>query len=257
LRHGFAAGLWLAAGSALAQAPGKPRYSRYWLPDAGTAIAGRVDGMFELILWVTGALLILVFVTMAWFLIRYRARPGGRAIFSHGNVRLEIIWTVVPALIVVTLGFLSRDLWSQIKEEFPAEASSFVVEVRPRQFQWDIAYAGADGKFGTPDDITAINQLHVPAGRNVIVKLMAQDVIHSFFVPEFRIKQDAVPGMVTRAWFNVPRPGSYEIACAELCGLGHYVMRGYLTVQSPGEFDAWYAAAQKEQGALLAPTPGR
>ena len=254
-RGGIVAGLALAAGRALAQTPGRPRYDHYWLPEAGTEIAGRVDGLFYLILFITCAILLLVFLTLAWFLVRYRARPGGRAIFSHGNVRLEILWTVIPALIVVALGVLSRQLWAQIKEEFPSEASAFVVEVRPRQFQWDVTYAGADGKFGTPDDIAAINQLHVPARRNVVVRLMAQDVIHSFFVPEFRIKQDAVPGMVTRTWFNVPKPGSYEIACAELCGLGHYVMRGYLTVHSPEEFDAWYAAAEKEQAALLAPSP--
>ncbi|MEO5929110.1 MAG: cytochrome c oxidase subunit II [Candidatus Kapaibacterium sp.] len=245
-----------STGTALAQG-GKvvARYHRYWLPDQATAIAGKVDDMFNLILWLTSVVFVLVAVVMVYFLIRYRARPGGKAIFYHGNTRLEIIWTVIPALIVIALGFMSKDLWSQIKQQFPAENDALVIDVRPRQFQWDIRYAGADGKFNTADDITTINQLHVPAGKNVLIKLTAQDVIHSFFVPEFRVKQDAVPGMVTKTWFNVPKPGNFEIACAELCGLGHYRMRGYLTVHTQSDFDAWYSKQQSEKAAQLAPPP--
>jgi len=252
-----AAMMAVAAARALGQVPGKgaPRYSSYWLPDQGTAIAGRIDAMFNLILYITGGTFVLVAAILIWFLIRYRARPGGRARFHHGNTRLEILWTIIPAVIVVGLGFMSRDLWSQITQQFPSEDEALVIEVRPRQFQWDILYAGADGRFGTPDDVATINQLHVPAGRDVLIRLKAQDVIHSFFVPEFRIKQDAVPGMTTSTWFNAPKPGSYQIACAELCGLAHYRMRGYLTVHDPAAFDAWYATAQREVAAQLAPPP--
>jgi len=231
------------------------RYTRWWLPDEATAIAGKIDDLFYIILWITSVVLVLVFAVMLVFLFRYRRRTGRRAVYYHGNTRLEIIWTVIPALIVIALGIVSRQLWAEIKSQAPTEEDALVINVRPRQFQWDIFYAGADGKFDTPDDIATINQLHVPSGRNVLVHLTAQDVIHSFFVPEFRIKQDAVPGMMTQIWFNVPNPGAYEIACAELCGLGHYRMRGYITVHSADDFSAWYSEQMQKKAVELAPPP--
>lgn len=237
------------------------RYSQYWLPDEATEVAGKIDHLFYVILWITGVVFVLVFITMVYFLIRYRSRAGRKAVYYHGNTRLEIIWTVIPALIVIALGIVSRDLWAEIKSEMPSEETALVVDVQPRQFEWRIIYPGADGKFTKvgdtvpSDDIITINQLHVPANRDVLVRLMAQDVIHSFFVPEFRVKQDAVPGMLTRTWFNVPKPGSFEIACAELCGLGHYRMRGYVTVHTPAEFEAWYKEEMKKKAAELAPPP--
>lgn len=243
---------FLAAATAMAQRA-KPKYDHFWLPDQATTAAGQIDDIFYLILWITGGVFVLVFVLMIYFLIRYRSRSGRRATYYHGNTRLEIIWTIVPALIVIALGFLSKSVWSQIKSEVPDAATSLVIDVKPRQFQWDITYTGADGQFGTPDDITTINQLHVPVNKDVVIRMTAQDVIHSFFVPEFRVKQDAVPGMVTQLWFNVPKPGSFEIACAELCGLGHYRMRGYLTVYDQAGYDAWYAQEVQKKAAQLAP----
>lgn len=238
-------------------APGKvkARYDRIWLPDASTAVAQEIDDLFNLILIITGVVFVLVFAVMIYFLIRYRQRSGHKAIYNHGNTKLEIIWTVIPAIIVVALGFLSRSVWADLKQRAPSEASALVIDLKPRQFQWDITYPGSDGKHGTPDDIVTINQLHVPAAKDVLLNMTAQDVIHSFFVPELRNKQDAVPGMVTKMWFNVPKPGNFEIACAELCGLGHYRMRGYLTVHDPAAFDAWYTKQKQEKAAELAPPP--
>jgi cytochrome c oxidase subunit 2 len=230
----------------------KPRYSHWWLPATGTATAGRIDDLFYLILWISGIVLVLVFATLITFLIRYRRRPGARAIYSHGSVRLEIIWTVVPAIILLFLAVFSYRVWSEIKVEAPAESRALVIEVLPRQFRWEVHYPGADTRFGTADDVNLTNEIHAPAGRDVLIKLRAQDVIHSFFVPEFRVKQDAVPGMETRTWFNVPKPGEYEIACAELCGSGHYQMRGRLIIQSPEEYERWYAG----QSATFAKTAG-
>jgi cytochrome c oxidase subunit 2 len=245
---------FLAAATAMAQRA-KPKYDHFWLPDQATTAAGQIDDLFYLILWITGGVFVLVFVLMVYFLIRYRSRSGRKATYYHGNTRLEIIWTIVPALMVIALGFLSKSVWSQIKTEVPDSKTSLVIDVKPRQFQWDITYTGADGQFGTPDDITTINQLHVPVNKDVVIRMTAQDVIHSFFVPEFRVKQDAVPGMVTQLWFNVPKPGSFEIACAELCGLGHYRMRGYLTVYDQAGYDAWYAQEVEKKAAQLAPPP--
>lgn len=237
------------------------RYTKWWLPDEATEVAGKIDHLFYVILWITGVVFVLVFITMIYFLIRYRRRDGRKAVYYHGNTRLEIIWTVIPALIVIALGIISRDLWAEIKSEMPSGDNALIVDVQPRQFEWKITYPGADGKFSKAgdtlpsDDIVTVNQLHVPANRDVLVMLTAQDVIHSFFVPEFRVKQDAVPGMVTRTWFNVPKPGSFEIACAELCGLGHYRMRGYVTVHSQADFEKWYREQMDKKAAELAPPP--
>jgi cytochrome c oxidase subunit II len=231
----------------------KPRYDTWWLPDASSTVAGPIDDLFYIILWITSAVFILVFSALIIFIIKYRHREGRRAVYTHGNNRLEVAWTVIPALILVFLAVISQSVWSDIKLDAPLADTSLVVSVMPRQFQWDIRYAGADGKFQTPDDITATNQLHVPMGRTVLLNMTAQDVIHSFFVPEFRMKQDAVPGMVTRYWFTATKSGAYEIACAELCGLGHYRMRGFLTVHPPEEFDAWYAAEIAKKAKQLTP----
>ena len=247
----------VSAGTAFAQeaAQTKARYTTWWLPDQSSTVAGPIDDLFYLILWITSAVFVLVFVALVWFMFRYRYKEGRRAVYTHGNNRLEIAWTVIPALILVFLGFISNSVWSDIKIDVPSAESSLVVDVRPRQFQWDIRYAGADGKFETEDDITTINQLHVPVDKSVLLNMTAQDVIHSFFVPEFRMKQDAVPGMVTRFWFTATDTGGYEIACAELCGLGHYRMRGFVTVHSAADFEKWYQGEMDKKAKQLAPPP--
>jgi cytochrome c oxidase subunit II len=167
----------------------------------------------------------LVFATMLVFLVMYKDRPGRRARYTHGNTTLEIVWTVVPSLILVVLTFLSAPAWSKIKIQAPP-ASDFVVQVTAKQFNWQITYPGADGKFGTADDKTLLDEMHVPANKVVHVHLRSQDVIHSFFVPQFRMKQDAVPGREIVQWFEATKPGKYELPCAELCGFGHSGMKG-------------------------------
>lgn len=262
LRHperwlGAVTTLFLTGVAAHAQEAQKvqPRYTDWWLPDQASTVAGPIDDMFYLILWITSAVFVGVFVTQIYFMIRYRRRDGGKAIYSHGNNRLEIAWTILPALILVFLGVISQSLWSEIKQQVPADSEAFTVELRPRQFQWDVRYSGSDGKFGTADDINAINNLHVPIGKPVLLNMTAQDVIHSFFVPEFRMKQDAVPGMMTQLWFTATKTGEFEIACAELCGLGHYRMRGKVFVHSQQEFDTWYAGEKEKRAKAMAPPP--
>src|SRR5215468_1411392 len=191
----------------------------------------------------------MVELVLVFFLIRYRHREGRRALYTHGNNRLEVIWTIVPAVICVVLALLSRRLWADIKQRMPEDAMQ--IEVTAEQFAWNIRYPGPDGKLNTADDIVTLNQLHFPVGRSVVATLRSKDVIHSFFLPEFRVKQDAVPGMSTRIWFDGMRTGHWEIACAELCGLGHYRMKGFVTVETPQEFEKWLA----EQAAGQAPAP--
>ena len=222
----------------------------------------------------------------AYALIRFRKSRHPVATYtgvkSHASTYLEGAVLVIE--LVLLFGF-SIPLWAMRVDRLPAESEALVVHVTGEQFAWNIRYAGPDGKFGrtdiklidvqtnplgldqsdpaAKDDVTTINQLYLPVNKPIIVKLRSKDVIHSFGVPEFRVKQDAIPGLTIPIWF-VPdvtteemraRTGKpefqYEIACAQLCGLGHYRMRGFVTVLSPEAFQTWFDAEQaklKEAG---------
>lgn len=214
---------------------------RWWLPDAGSTFAGPIDTLFLVILIITGIALVIVEVGVVTFVIRYRARPGRKAFYTHGSTRAEVIWTAIPAVTMVALGLVSNHYWVLMKDKKSVPPNAIQMGVHAKQFEWEVSYAGADGKLGTPDDFTVRNQLHIPVDQPVAVQLTAEDVIHSFFVPEFRVKQDAVPGMNITAWFQATKTGEFEIGCAELCGMGHYRMRGRVFVHTPDEFTAWMA----------------
>ena len=225
----------------------------HWLhlPEQASTYAHEIDGMFHLIMWITGIIFVIVEALLLFFLWKYRHRPGRQAHYTHGNNRLEVIWTIIPALICVMLALLSRSIWTQIKERMPQDALQ--VHITGEQFAWNFRYAGPDGKFDTPDDILTLNQLHFPVGKPVVATVTSKDVIHSFYLPEFRVKQDAVPGMKTRIWFEGNRVGAWEIACAELCGLGHFRMKGFVTVDSPEDFQKWLAEQAAAQAGEQAP----
>ena len=218
----------------------------FWmkLPENVSTYGGQIDGLFRLILWITGTIFVLVEGTLLFFVFRYRHREGRPAHYTHGSNRLEVIWTIVPAVICVVLALLSRRSWADIKQNMPKGAMH--VEITAEQFAWNIRYPGPDGAFGNADDVVTLNQLHFPVGRALVVTLHSKDVIHSFFLPEFRVKQDAVPGMTTRIWLEATRTGHWEIACAELCGLGHFRMKGFVTVETPEEFERWLAETARE-----------
>ena len=242
--------VWLTAGCVwlLTQAPAWAFGAtgvRVWLPEAVTTTAPAIDRLFYLILAITGVVFLLVQATLLTFIVRYRRRPGRRADYIHGNQVVEIIWTVIPALILSYLAFHSQRVWSQVRGTPPL--ANLEIEITAEQFAWNIRYPGADGVFNTADDITTINQLHLPVHETVLVHLKSKDVIHSFFVPQFRMKLDAVPGMTGRLWFSTTKTGNFEIACAELCGLGHYRMRGFLTIEPDEAFHTWLAQTLAEQ----------
>jgi len=210
-----------------------------WFPEGVSTYADRIDGIFMLILWITGAIFVLVEVTLVVFAFRYRHREGRRAEHVHGNWKVEAVWTAIPFVIVMFLAAISMEPWRDIRDPGRIPAGAYMIEVTAKQFEWNALYAGADGRLGTEDDFQKRNQLFVPANRPVVVQLKSEDVIHSFFLPSMRVKQDAVPGMETPVWFEATSPGEYALGCAELCGLGHYRMRGTVTVLSAREFDAW------------------
>lgn len=213
-----------------------------WLPPAVSTYAVHIDRIFWVIFIVTGVILVTVEVALVYFLIKYRGREGRKAYYVEGNNRAEVIWTVTTAVLVLTLAFASQRVWALVKDpgRFPTDALE--LDVTAEQFEWTITYPGLDGVLGTEDDFARRNQLHVPVNRPVVVNLSSLDVIHSFFVPVFRVKQDAVPGLEgIRAWFEANQVGEYELACAELCGTGHTRMRARVFVHSQEGFDRWVA----------------
>ncbi|HEX3175134.1 MAG TPA: cytochrome c oxidase subunit II [Methylomirabilota bacterium] len=203
----------------------------WWLPENVSTYGRDIDWLFHLIYAITGITFVLVAVTLIAFLVMYRDRPGRRARYTHGNSTLEIVWTVVPSLILVILTFLSAPTWAKIKMSAPP--SDVAVDVTAKQFNWQVKYPNSDKVF--------LDEMHVPVNKVVHVNLRSQDVIHSFFVPQFRIKQDAVPGRAIRVWFEVTKPGKYEWPCAELCGFGHSGMRGWVYVHSAEDYAKWMA----------------
>jgi len=254
------------------------------LPALATAQGGQID---NLIGWIHIFMLILFVGWGAFFvytLVRFRSSRHPAATYtgvkSHASSYLEVAVLVVE--LVLLFGF-SVPLWAARVDRIPKESEALVVNVTAEQFAWNIRYAGPDGVFGktdiklidlqdnplgvdrsdpaAKDDVVTLNQLYLPANKPVIVKIRSKDVIHSFNVPEFRVKQDAVPGLTIPIWFvpNVTtaemrtRTGNpefqYEIACAQLCGLGHYRMRAYVTVLAPDEFQKWIDDKVKEQAA--------
>jgi len=201
----------------------------------------------------------LVFLIMA--LIRFRARPGHKAVYHLNHFKaptyIEIIVALIEAVLLVGFSF---PVFHQYRNVHPPADQAVQVRVVAEQFAWNIHYPGADGIFGKTDpalmdainplgldpqdpagldDIKAVNQLHVPVHKPVTVRLSSKDVIHSFSLPVMRVKQDMIPGQETFVSFEATQTGKFEIACAQLCGLGHYRMRGFFTVDTPEEFDAW------------------
>ena len=211
------------------------------LPEGLSTYANEIDTTFFIIYYITGAAFVLVTVLLVLFLIQgwNRRRQGHPAIYSHGSNVLEFVWTIIPAIVFIILFLISQGTWAKIKYQDIAPRGDVEVRVTAKQFNWEFQYPGPDGKFDTGDDKTIDGDLHVPVNKKVRVYLRAKDVIHSFFVPVLRLKQDAVPGREIIAWFEAIKAGRWEIPCAELCGPGHSGMKGWLKVDTDEEYAEW------------------
>ncbi|HEY3302481.1 MAG TPA: cytochrome c oxidase subunit II [Candidatus Binatia bacterium] len=212
-----------------------------WLPEDVSTFGGEIDRLFYIIYYITGAAFILVTVLMILFLIMYRRREGRRAVYTHGNTALEITWTVIPAIVFIGLSFASVSTWGKIKAHAPPP--DVQLQVTGKQFNWEVLYPGPDGKYGTEDDVQVDNDIHVPVNKVVHIILKSRDVIHSFFLPNLRLKQDSLPGKDILVWFQAVKAGKYELPCAELCGFGHSGMKGWLYVDSPEDYAKWMQTA--------------
>jgi cytochrome c oxidase subunit 2 len=220
----------------------------WWLPTNRSTIGSQVDHLFLLILLITGIVFIGAELALAWAIWTSAARPGGKAVYMHGSQRLEVIWTIIPTGILVFIALYQMGPWAEIKFRSAQPKVQPLAEVTARQFQWLIRYPGPDGRLGTPDDLHKVNDLRFVKGQQVVIHLKSRDVLHSFFLPDMRIKQDAVPGLEIPVWFDCHAAGTYDLVCAELCGWGHYKMRGVVTVyNAQADFDRWMAEELKKQ----------
>jgi cytochrome c oxidase subunit 2 len=218
----------------------------WWLPENVSTFGGRVDHLFNVILIIVTIAFVGTQAVLVYALFKFGSH-GGRSTFIHTNHRLEFWWTLVPAAILVFIAFYQFKAWTLIKSEKKLPKQTPDAEILAGQFEWRIRYPGTDGKIGTEDDIISLNDLHVPVNSDFLVMLRSRDVLHSLFLPSLRVKQDAVPGMEIPVWFQATKPGKYDLLCAELCGWGHYKMRGLLTVHSQSEFDQWLKDQLAEQ----------
>ncbi len=219
-----------------------------WLPKDVSEHGSQIDGLFYFILALTGVVFIATELLLFWFIWKYdESIAKGPATYIHGSHTLEVVWTIIPAVVLLFLAIYQMNTWADVKMRRPVMAPT--VEVVARQFEWRLRYPGRDGQLGTPDDLFLVNDLHLPVDEDVLVQLKSMDVLHSFFLPNLRVKQDAVPGMKIPVWFKAKETGEYDLVCAELCGWGHYKMKGRVTFVTRPEFDAWLERMYLEQEA--------
>src|ERR1700674_1268778 len=231
----------------------------WWFPPAITDFGHEIDDQFARTLLITGVVFVAAQLGLAYAVYRFRDH-GQKATYFEGNNTMEIVWTLATLVLFVGLGLYARNAWAQV-HFIGASQGALPIEVTAQQFAWNFRYAGPDGKFGrtkpalvsastgnpvgldstdpaAKDDIVS-PVAAVPVGREVELIIRSQDVTHAFYVRELRLKQDAVPGMEIHMHFTANVPGDYELACAELCGLGHYRMHSMLSVMSEGDFEKW------------------
>ncbi len=240
------------------------------LPPDASAEGWRIDGILQ---FANISTLLLSVVALVWLGISLvQGRRNKIARFTHGTSRAEKAVPLAMAAIVLFVvdGYLlyrsHHDLNESILrvEQALAEPGSLRLQIGARQWAWDIRYAGVDGEFDTDDDIYTVSEIVLPTGSAIVFELASMDVVHSLYLPNFRIKQDAIPGQIGSGWFRAKKEGRYEIACAQHCGVHHYHMRGEIRVVSPSEFVVWQKAMsadavrmKKEDARAIAEEPSR
>ena len=252
------------------------KYYGWGLPFDASAHGAAMDRLIYIIHGVMAVLFVGWFIFLILALIRFRARDGHKATYRIDHFKAPTYVEVIVALIegLLLVGF-SFPIFNQFKTALPPADKALQVRVVAEQFAWNVHYPGADGIFGktdihqinptnpvgldssdpaAKDDIVAINQFHIPVNQPVIARLSSKDVIHSFSIPVMRVKQDVIPGQVIPISFEAKKTGEFEIACAQLCGLGHYRMRGFFTVETEDQFQEWLKSMTPEPAAPPAGT---
>ena len=263
-------------------------FKKTLFPQGSASVEGeKIDFMLYLTIGVTGVIFIITQILLFWFAFKYQEKDGKKAFFFPHNTKLELLWTTVPAIFLTVLVVFGLINWFKITGEPPANA--IIVEITGHQFGWDMRYPGKDNILGKQnyrlynkpsgntlgvdfqdlnslDDIHVATEMHLPVGIPVKLVIHAQDVIHDVGLPHFRMKMDAVPGIPTTLWFTPKyttedmrvRTGNanfvYEISCDQICGKGHFSMRGVIVVEKPEEYKKWLASQKPEYYTLF---PGK
>lgn len=237
------------------------QYYGWWLPFDASTHGWEIDRLIVILHIFMALLFVGWFIFLCTALIKFRQRPGHKADPHAGHSKISNYLEVAVAIfeVILLVGF-SVPLFNNYRNQLPNKADAMEIRVIAEQFAWNIHYPGADRKFGktdvklmgpgnpvgldkadpnAADDIVAINQLHIPVNQPVIARLTSKDVIHNFFLPVMRVKQDAIPGHEVKVGFEAKKTGKFEIACAQLCGLGHYRMRGFFFIETPEDFAKW------------------
>jgi len=212
-------------------------YFNIWLPRDVSEHGRTIDHLFMFILYLTGVVFVATQLALVYFSWKYDATSSQEpAKFTHGSHVLEIVWTILPAVTLLFIAIYQMEAWAAAKLHPPD--MPFTVEVTGRQFNWDFRYPGADNELYTEDDIVRTDgKLYLPVNETVLLKINSTDVLHSFFLPNLRVKQDVVPGMEQAMWFKSKRQGDFDIVCAELCGWGHYKMKGRVYFLPRSEYE--------------------
>jgi len=227
----------------------------HYLPQAST-FARDIDQLVWLVAWLVGFWYVLAQGMFFWLMWRYRAKPGVRAEYVTGKEKHLKRWITIPHNIILVLDVViiigAIRVWYMIKQQLPPADAT--VKVMSQQWAWTFTDPGPDGKMDTADDIRTTDEMHVVVGKTYHFTLESKDVAHSFFVPAFRLKQDCDPGRAYTGWFKASQTGTFDISCAEICGIGHGVMGAKLVVETPEEHATWMAAHAADGGATAAAT---
>jgi cytochrome c oxidase subunit 2 len=248
---------------------------KWWFPEGISSHAAALDRQFMITIIVVGIAFTAAQIGLGWMVWKYRDTgvSTDRGLYTHGSNRLEVLWTIITAVVFITLGLMGQSVWASLRLN-DAPPGSYTVEVVAQQFQWNFHYAGKDNKFGRTDpkfiddgslnfigldandagsaDDSVISSLVIPVGRPVELRLRSKDVIHNFWVPQLRFKQDLVPGMEIKVHFTANKVGKYELACAELCGQLHFKMRSYMLVLPEQDVQALQQMPQEAFQARIA-----
>ncbi len=204
-------------------------------PENASTNAGNVDALYIFLLLVSGIMTVLIFTVLTAFAVRFRKQKGQRAVQIEGSHHLEITWSIIPFCVMLVFF-----VWGAViffRERTPPQDATEVYTVA-KQWMWKFEHKGGQRE---------INELHVPVGRDVKMIMTSQDVIHSFFVPAFRLKQDVVPGRYTTLWFHATKAGTYHLFCSQYCGTQHSGMIGWITVMEPRDYEAWMSGGAGNQ----------
>ena len=224
---------------------------------AASSYAKDIDFVFDMIFWVVIAFrFVLTEAVFFWLLFRFRKKEGVPAQYITGELKSEKRWITIPHFAVlvfdVLILFFAVKVWYQVKQNIPDEPEKHFVRVIAQQWAWTFVDPGPDGKLDTPDDIAKVNEMHAVVDTIHHFQLESKDVIHSFSVPVFRLKQDVIPGRVITGWFTPTMTGSYDIQCTEICGIGHALMPAKIVIETADQRAAW--VAQNSSVAVAAAT---